>query len=123
MVLSSVVPKILSSFCDSSRRVPPSDVELNLVKVCLQKYHGPCGNQRANLEKTLVALIDQDENVSQLELISEVLPLVSSAGGGGSSGMGHSVDWKGMTAKILAKMEDCIVTLYGDACPLLNVSD
>jgi len=122
-VTSAVVPKVLSAFCDSSRADSPSTAELKLLRICLQKYHGPCGNQRANLERTLLTLFDESEDAGQLELISLALPLISSAGGGGTNGMKHSDDWKGMLVKVLASMEDCLVALYGDACPVLNVSN
>lgn len=121
VVLTNVVPKVLSAFCDPLRKLEPTSAELSLVKVCLEKYHGPCGNQRMNLEKKLVAILEECRDENLLNLVAQIFPLLSSAGGGGSNGIGHSTDWKGMVIKILAKMEDCLLTLFSDVCPVITV--
>jgi len=120
---SSIIPKILAHFCENSQdsNSQKSVEELTLLRVCLEEYHGPCGQFREKLEKVLVPLIDAD-NGNLVEFLGEVMPLLSYAGGGGGGGEKHTKDWNEMLTKLLKTTYSTLYVLYGSSCPLLEVS-
>jgi hypothetical protein len=75
-----------------------------------------------NLERILLSLLGSTESSeSEIELVAQVLPLLSAAGGGGTNGEKHSSDWTQMGIRVLRAIYECLTLLYGDASPMFEV--
>jgi len=118
-VVGKIVTRCVEEFQDMDGRQPGHEV-VNLLKMCLERYRGPCGSFRDKLEKALIPYMDH-ENGDLVRLICDILPLLSSTGGGGSQGDKHSKDWSTMVMRLMKSAYDCLYQLYADSCPTLEV--
>ena len=105
-------------FCEKTDGVTEEEVEALII--LLERYRGPCGSYRNQLERVLLPYIDgEPEN---LRTVAKIFPLLSCVGGGGNKGEKHSDDWGRMVKRILITMYDTLVSLCGDVCPVLEVN-
>lgn len=122
VVISTIVPKILSYFVEENQgsTALESVENVSLLKMCLQEFHGPCGHFRDKLEKVLSSLFDS-ENDELIQAVAEALPLLSYSGGGGNAGEKHIQDWNRMLTKFLKTSHSTFLQLYNNGSSTISL--